>query len=95
MRIKCPYCGERDAEEFGNLGAGGLARPDPNGPGAQDAFYEYVYLRDNPAGPMSELWYHRAGCRRWLVVQRDTRSHAISSAAFAGAAPDAAPDEAT
>ena len=28
----------------------------------------YVYLRDNPAGPTRELWYHAAGCRAWLVV---------------------------
>jgi sarcosine oxidase subunit delta len=87
MRIKCPYCGERDAEEFGYLGAGAPARPDPSAAGAPEAFYDYVYLRDNPAGAMAELWYHRGGCRRWLLVERDTRSHAILSAAFAGAAP--------
>ena len=90
MRIKCPYCGERDAEEFGYLGAGDLARPDPSAAGAPEAFYDYVYLRDNPAGPMAELWYHRGGCRRWLVVERDTRSHAILSAVFANPAPDEA-----
>jgi methylglutamate dehydrogenase subunit B len=39
-----------------------------------------VYLRDNPAGVNRELWQHVRGCRRWLVVTRDTRSHAISGA---------------
>ena len=86
MRIKCPYCGERDAEEFGYLGAAHLKRPDPSGAGASEAFYEYVYLRDNPAGLHAELWYHRAGCRSWLVVERDTRNHEIKSVAFAGPA---------
>ena len=83
MRIKCPYCGERDAEEFAYLGAAGQQRPDPNAAGAAEAFCEYVYLRDNPAGVLAELWYHRAGCRSWLVIERDTRNHEIKSVAFA------------
>ena len=35
MRIKCPYCGERDADEFGYLGAAGLKRPDPRRSGCR------------------------------------------------------------
>jgi len=86
MRIKCPYCGERDAQEFAYLGAADLARPDPAGEGAQAAFFDYVYLRENQAGPHAELWYHASGCRSWLRVERDTRTHAILSVAFAGPA---------
>jgi sarcosine oxidase subunit delta len=37
-------------------------------------------MRNNPAGPHSELWYHAAACRRFLKVERDTRTHAILSA---------------
>ena len=66
MRIKCPYCGERDAAEFAYLGAADLKRPDPGAADAANAFYDYVYLRDNPAGPHAELWYHAGGCRSWL-----------------------------
>jgi len=80
MRIKCPYCGERDAQEFTYRGAY-LRRPSAEA--ADAAFYDYVYVRANPAGPLSELWYHRAGCRAWLVVERDTRTHAIARVAFA------------
>jgi len=87
MRIKCPYCGERDAQEFTYRGDAAPQRPDPEAPEAAAAFYEYVYIRDNPAGPLSELWYHRAGCRAWLVVERDTRTHAILSVADASALP--------
>jgi sarcosine oxidase subunit delta len=83
MRIKCPYCGERDADEFGYLGAAKLKRPDPNTADAGRTFYEYVYLRDNPAGLNAELWYHRGGCRSWLNVERDTRTHEIKSVALA------------
>jgi sarcosine oxidase subunit delta len=82
MRIRCPYCGERDAQEFTYRGAH-LQRPDAEAPGAEATFFDYVYLRDNPAGPLSELWYHRAGCRSWLVVERDTRTHAIARVAIA------------
>lgn len=83
MRIKCPYCGERDAQEFAYFGAADPKRPDPDAEGAADAFYDYVYLRENPAGVLSELWYHTAGCHSWLRVERDTRSHIIQAVAYA------------
>ncbi len=83
MRISCPYCGDRDAHEFSYLGDATLTRPDPAAPDAADAFHAYVYLRDNPAGAHRDLWYHANGCRRWLVVARDTLTHAISSVTFA------------
>jgi sarcosine oxidase subunit delta len=28
---------------------------------------------------LRELWFHTAGCHSWLVVTRDTRTHAISA----------------
>ncbi|EWY40850.1 sarcosine oxidase subunit delta [Skermanella stibiiresistens SB22] len=77
MRIPCPYCGTRDAHEFGYLGDATTRRPDGGDP------FDQVHIRDNPAGPHEELWYHGAGCRRWLVVSRDTRTHAITGARFA------------
>ena len=83
MRIPCPYCGDRDASEFTDLGDAGLKRPDPSAPNAERAFHDYVYLRDNPAGPHREFWHHVSGCRSWLVVTRDTRSHEILGAEFA------------
>ena len=77
MRIQCPFCGERDLSEFTYLGAAAFQRPDPGAPEAGTAFYEAVYLRDNPAGPHEELWYHASGCRSWLRVTRNTRNHEI------------------
>jgi methylglutamate dehydrogenase subunit B len=81
MRIPCPYCGSRDVQEFSYLGDADLRRPDAEAPEA--AFHDYVYLRDNPAGPHRELWYHGSGCRSWLVVTRNTVTHAIAGACFA------------
>ncbi len=77
MRITCPFCGERDAEEFAVVGSDVGPRPDAAAPDALARFSDYVHLRDNPAGPNSELWYHGSGCRRWLKVLRDTRTHQI------------------
>ncbi|CDX45740.1 Sarcosine oxidase subunit delta [Mesorhizobium plurifarium] len=85
MRIVCPFCGERELGEFTYLGD---AKPQRPAAGA-DAVYDYVYLRDNVAGVMSEHWYHGGGCRAWLKVTRNTLTHEISAvepAAGAGAA---------
>jgi sarcosine oxidase subunit delta len=80
MRIPCPYCGSRDTQEFVYRGDASPVRPAAPDP---DAVFDYVYLRDNPAGPLREHWYHAQGCRNWLVVTRDTRTHQISGAALA------------
>ena len=81
MRIPCPYCGECDAQEFVYRGDAGPARPGVDAD--ETAFADYLYPRDNIAGPMREYWYHAQGCRTWIVVERDTRTHAISGAVLA------------
>ena len=86
MRIPCPFCGERDVHEFVCRGEAGPERPSPDGEGAEARFVEYVYSRENPCGPDREHWYHASGCRRWLVVDRDTRTHAILGVSLAGVA---------
>lgn len=86
MRITCPYCGERGLEEFTYRGDATVKRPDSLDESAAQAWVDYVYLRDNPAGPHKELWHHSAGCHAWLEVTRDTVTHEILSVAFAGGA---------
>jgi heterotetrameric sarcosine oxidase delta subunit len=83
MRIKCPYCGSRDAGEFSYLGDATLKRPADGEHDIDGAMFDYVYLRDNPADQHREHWYHSAGCRSWLVVERDTRNHVIISVQLA------------
>lgn len=86
MRITCPFCGERELGEFTYLGDAKPQRPAADA--GEDAVYDYVYLRDNVAGVMSEHWYHGGGCRAWLKVTRNTLTHEISlveAAAGAGA----------
>ncbi len=79
MIINHPLLGPRDASEFTYLGDAALIdRPDPDTATAARDFYEYQYLRDNPAGTLRELWYHEAGDRAWLVVTRNTLTHEIT-----------------
>jgi methylglutamate dehydrogenase subunit B len=86
MRIPCPFCGDRDAHEFVTRGDAAPQRPAAGA--SEDAFADYVYQRDNPRGRLSEYWYHAQGCRNWLIVERDTRTHEVFSAALAsGRAP--------
>ena len=82
MRIDCPCCGLRDVGEFSYLGDAKPKRP-AAADATPEAMIDYVYFRDNPAGAHSELWYHGSGCRCWLVVERDTRTHAIGAVRFA------------
>ncbi len=84
MRIPCPHCGERGNEEFSYLGAADPRRPMADA--AAEAWHEYVHLRENVAGSHRELWQHLNGCRRWLIVTRDTRTHAIAAVADAAEA---------
>ena len=75
MRIPCPFCGERSSGEFAY--AGGASGWRPAGTQTHEQVFEAVYLRDNPAGPHVELWYHVYGCGSWLQVTRDTRTHEL------------------
>lgn len=74
--ITCPHCGQRPKEEFTIKGA---ALPRPTAETGADAWFDYVYLRHNPHGAYDEYWHHTSGCRRWLIVHRDTSSHEIGA----------------
>ena len=76
LRIICPFCGERDHSEFTYGGDATIAYPDLAAP--MEAWIEAVYVRTNPKGPHRERWHHSDGCRLWLIVERDTLTHAIS-----------------
>jgi sarcosine oxidase subunit delta len=64
--IPCPNCGLRQADEFRY---GGQVVP----ASGKDA---------NLPGPQRERWYHRFGCRRWLVAERDVRTNEVMRTAW-------------
>lgn len=78
MIINHPLLGPRDSQEFTYLGDVTLMnRPDWNSEKAEKFFFNYAYLRNNPAGEHQELWYHCYGDQSWLVVTRNTVTHEI------------------
>lgn len=76
LRINCPFCGERDHGEFTYGGDATVSYPALDAP--LEAWIEAVYVRSNPKGPHRERWQHSDGCRLWLIVERDTVTHAIT-----------------
>ena len=68
--IICPTCGERPVSEF-RFGGELPAVPDSiTDEAARNV--DYVWMLDNIRGVTTERWFHAAGCRRWLTLQRDT-----------------------
>jgi heterotetrameric sarcosine oxidase delta subunit len=75
MLLPCPWCGPRNAGEFKYAGEGG-ARPAP-ATTTPEEWRRYLYFHANTRGWVTESWYHGAGCRRWLVVERHTLTHEV------------------
>jgi len=73
FEIVCPNCGRRSYREYW---FGGEARPYSMEANIDENF-ENTWFRENLAGPQIERWFHFAGCRRWLAVERDTRTNTI------------------
>ena len=75
--IACPNCGRRPFTEYwfgGEIPLSGAALAGMAGPEAE---FARIWLRENAAGEQDEKWFHYAGCRRWLMVRRDTRTNII------------------
>jgi sarcosine oxidase subunit delta len=81
--IPCPFCGDRDHSEFSYGGDATVEYPALDA--SADEWHDAVYLRSNPRGAHTEYWHHVAGCRSWLVVERDTLTHVITSVKYAHA----------
>ena len=77
LRINCPFCGDRDHSEFTYGGDATIVYPALDAP--LEAWIDAVYVRANPKGPHRERWQHIIGCRLWLIVERDTLTHEITS----------------
>jgi len=85
MRINCPLCGDRDSREFHYRGSAKLLdRPAPDA--GEAAFYDYVHIRENPAGWNRELWHHDKGCRAWIVAERHATTYEFRKTELADSA---------
>jgi heterotetrameric sarcosine oxidase delta subunit len=75
FRIPCPWCGLRDAAEFRHLGEVSQP-PDPRTASAAQ-WRSHLYDKRNVAGWTTESWFHRAGCRSVITVERNTMTNAV------------------
>ncbi len=77
--INCPWCGERNEEEFSYGGEAHIERPtDPDA--LSDAEWaDYLFMRKNTKGVYLERWNHAHGCRRWFNMQRNTATHEVGA----------------
>ena len=69
--LTCPNCGSRDVLEFryGGEAAAALSATDS------------TRLNNQPT-IQKERWFHRFGCKRWLVVERDVRTNSVVRTAW-------------
>lgn len=80
MVIPCPHCGPRNEDEFLCWSESEPRRPlNPDSLSNED-WIDYVYNRTNAKGESRERWWHVRGCRRWIVVERNTVTHDIRGA---------------
>ena len=73
--LSCPNCGHRRVEEYAY---GGEFQLRPSAEVSPAAWAHYLYGRRNAAGLQTEWWYHRFGCGRWFLAERDTLTNEVS-----------------
>ena len=77
IRIKCPFCGERDHSEFTYGGDGSIVYPELDA--NTEEWVQAIFFRENIYGRQIETWHHSSGCRMWLKIERSTINHEIYS----------------
>ncbi|MDR7300427.1 sarcosine oxidase subunit delta [Haloactinomyces albus] len=75
LLIRCPWCGNREETEFRYGGQAHVHHPQDTSTLDDQAWAEYLFIRDNPCGELAERWVHTAGCRRWFNAIRDTATN--------------------
>lgn len=75
LLIQCPYCEmERPELEFRYGGQAHITRPADPSAVTDEAWAEFLYMRDNVKGTHAERWRHTHGCGRFFNAIRDTVS---------------------
>jgi heterotetrameric sarcosine oxidase delta subunit len=61
LLVPCPWCGPREEIEFRYGGQAGIAYPSDPDALSDEAWADFLFMRDNPKGAFAERWYHVAG----------------------------------
>ncbi len=72
--LPCPNCGPRRVDEFSYAGEFQLR---PSTLVSASAWGHYLYGRRNVAGLQTEWWFHRLGCGRWFLAERNTLTNEV------------------
>lgn len=91
--ITCPYCGERDQSEFRNGGEAHIDRPVWRDDMTDAEWADFVFLRSNEKGVISERWNHAAGCGKWFNMMRNSATDKILGVYEMGQRPPANEDD--
>ena len=78
LLIPCPWCGPRNQVEF--TYGGDATREAPAADAPMRAWFDYVYLRDNPAARTTSCGCTAPAAGAGSSVRRDTRTHDILAA---------------
>ena len=81
IQINCPFCGRRDHSEFSYGRDGSIEYPELDA--CEEDWHDAIFMRENIYGIQTETWQHLYGCRLWLYIDRDTRTHEISGVRLA------------
>lgn len=78
LRIRCPWCGTRDEDEFTHGGAWEKRRPENPSTLSDEEWAKYLFEEKNARGLTFEKWRHTFGCRQWFICKRHTVTHEIT-----------------
>jgi len=79
--IDCPNCGLRNVAEF-RWGGEFNPRPQHGEQLPDEAWADYLYMRDNARGVVREWWHHRSGCGEWFIAERHTKTQEVLKTYF-------------
>ncbi|WP_353474847.1 sarcosine oxidase subunit delta [Salipiger sp. H15] len=86
LLINCPYCDETLPEvEFTYAGEAHIARPENPSEMSDDAWQQFLFMRDNVKGDHFERWRHLHGCGRFFNAVRNTVTDKFLTTYKAGA----------
>ncbi len=74
--VNCPNCGPRNVQEF-RYGGEYNSRPKVPSQTPDTDWSDYLFMRSNKLGVQTEWWYHRAGCGKWFLTDRHTKSNEV------------------
>ncbi|WP_114011512.1 sarcosine oxidase subunit delta [Cohaesibacter intestini] len=73
LHIHCPYCNETLPEaEFAHAGEAHVARPETPSEVSDEAWRDFLFIRENVRGLTYERWRHIHGCGRFFNAVRHT-----------------------